>query len=248
MSKKTFEMNKLNVGASEYKPGAATYIENDLILNWYPKRILKHLKGSGARSLLKLGVGHGFTAQLFHQYFDRHVILEASSVVIDLFYERNHDDIEVVHTFFEKFETDEKFDVILMGFVLEHVDDPGLIVKRFKQNLAPEGRIFIAVPNAKSLNRRLGLKLGMINDIYKLNANDHALGHQRQFCRDTLSELLITHGFKITWEEGIYLKPLPLRYMESLPRFQDNLKAMLEVGVDYPDLCVGLLVEVKWDE
>ncbi len=135
-----------------------------------------------------------------------------------------------------------------MGFILEHVDDPGLILNKFKKMLAPNGRIFIAVPNAKSLNRRYGLELGMIDDIYDLNEKDIAFGHQRQFCRDTLTDLMKSCGYSVAWEEGIYLKPLPLGHLESLPRFQDNLQAMLEVGVDFPDLCVALLMEVTLDE
>jgi hypothetical protein len=45
-------------------------------------------------------------------------------------------------------------------------------------------------------------------------------------------------------EEGIYLKPLPLDILKTLPDFQANLQAMLKVGIDFPDLCVGLLMEV----
>jgi hypothetical protein len=101
------------------------------------------------------------------------------------------------------------------------------------------------VPNAKSLNRRLGVELGIIDDIYDLNENDLSLGHQRQFCRDTLKSLLSAHGFEVHWEEGIYLKPLPLNVLQQLPRFHENLQAMLEVGVDFPDLCVGMLMEVS---
>ena len=239
-------MNTLNEVTSQYKPGAATGIENDLMLNWYPNRILKRLEGSGLRSLLELGLGHGYTSVLFNRFFKRHVIVEGSSVVIDIFKENNKGlNIEIVESYFENFSTQEKFDVIIMGFVLEHVDDPGVILDRFKKFLAPGGRLFVAVPNAKSLNRRLGLELGMIDDIYDLNENDLALGHQRQFCRETLKSLLSEHGLEADWEEGIYLKPLPLAFIQQLPRFRDNLQAMLEVGVDFPDLCVGLLMEVR---
>lgn len=241
-------MNKLDAVSSEYKPGGATEIENDLILKWYPQRIMMHLQGVDVSSLLELGIGHGFTTRLFNQGFKRHVVVEGSKVVIDQFKENNGDlDVELVEGYFESFMTDERFDVILMGFVLEHVDDPALIVERFKQFLAPGGRLFVAVPNAKSMNRRLGLEMGMIKDIYELNENDHALGHQRQFCRDSLKSLLSSCGFKVTWEEGVYLKPLPLGYMQSLPRFRDNLQAMLEVGVEFPDLCVALLMEAMLD-
>jgi len=150
-----------------------------------------------------------------------------------------------VESYFEAFDTDERFDVVLMGFILEHVDDPGLILERFRKFLSPAGRLFVAVPNAKSMNRRLGLAMGKIDDIYCLNDNDRALGHQRQFCLDTLKDLLARTGYECVWEEGIYLKPLPLGYMQSMPEFNENLRAMLEVGVDFPDLSVGLLIEAR---
>lgn len=239
-------MNKLNQVTSQYKPGAVTSLENELILNWYPPRILRRLEGLPVTSLLELGLGHGYTTALFNRHFQRHVVLEGSSVVIELFRDNYPGlNIELVEGYFEHFDSREQFDVVMMGFILEHVDDPGLILRRFRANLRPGGRLYVAVPNAKSLNRRLGLAMGKINDIYELNANDHALGHQRQFCRDTLKALLQAEGYRVTWEEGIYLKPLPLGYMQNMPEFEENLQAMCEVGVDFPDLCVGLLMEVQ---
>lgn len=238
-------MRNLNEVASEYKPGAVTSLENELILNWYPQRIISRL-GRRYESLLELGLGHGYTTKNFNSYFDCHVVVEGSTLVIDLFKEKFSGlDINLVHSYFENFSTDRQFDVIVMGFILEHVDDPALVVRRFREFLKPNGRLFVAVPNAKSLNRRLGLAMGKIKDIYELNANDIALGHQRQFCRETLKQLLTSEGYSVVWEEGVYLKPLPLGYMQLMPELEENLEAMCEVGVDFPELCVGLLMELK---
>lgn len=232
----------LDAVTSEYLPNAATAIENDLILNWYPERIIRRFGSVG--SILELGIGHGYTPGLFNAACDRHVIIEGSQLVFDLFKEKSPDfSGEVVFSYFENFETDERFDVIVMGFILEHVDDPGMLLNRFKRFLKPGGRIFVAVPNAKSMNRRLGFELGKIDNIYDLNANDHALGHKRQYCRDTLKQEMQDHGYVISLEEGIYLKPLPLAVLKTLPDFQENLDAMLRVGIDFPDLCVALLME-----
>jgi len=234
----------LDAYTSQYKPGAATEIENDLVLNWYPDRILRRIGGQRERSLLELGLGHGFTTRKFHEHFARHTVIEGSPEVISLF-RASHTlpGLKIVEDYFENFTCTEPFDVIVMGFILEHVDDPALIVRRYRQMLAPGGRLFIAVPNAKSLNRRLGVALGKIADIYELNANDHLLGHQRQFCLDTLKAMMADNGYTVPWVEGIYLKPLPLGHLKTLPDFEANLRAMCEVGVDFPELCVGLLIE-----
>lgn len=239
-------MNNLDRVSSEYRPGSATEIENDLILNWYPDRILRRLEDHSLGSILELGIGHGYATSLFNEHFDRHVVIEGSGAVIGQFRKNTPlESIEIIESYFEEFETDERFDVVLMGFVLEHVDDPELVLNHFRKFLKPDGRLFIAVPNAKSMNRRLGLVMGKIDDIYSLNENDIALGHQRQFCLDTLKELLSRTGYDCVWQEGIYLKPLPLGYMQMMPELDENLQAMLEVGVDFPELSVGLLVEAR---
>lgn len=103
--------------------------------------------------------------------------------------------------------------------------------------MKPGGKVYVAVPNAKSLNRRLGFELGLIDDIYSLNTNDIALGHKRQYCRATLREELNRSGYRVTHEEGIYLKPLPLNVLKTLPNFRGNLEAMCNVGIEFPDLC-----------
>lgn len=234
----------LDAVSSEYLPNATTAIENDLILNWYPKRIVRRFKH--CRSLLELGIGHGFTADIFNTASDRHVLVEGSQLVIDQFKAAHPAfNAELVYGYFESFETEEKFDVIVMGFILEHVIDPGLLLAKFRSFLRPGGRLFVTVPNAKSMNRRLGLELGVIDDIYSLNKNDLALGHRRQYCLDTLKKELVQHGYSIAYEEGIYLKPLPLNVLKTLPDFKNNLQAMLRIGIEFPELCVGLLVEAS---
>jgi 2-polyprenyl-3-methyl-5-hydroxy-6-metoxy-1,4-benzoquinol methylase len=236
-------MQDLNAVASEYKPNAVTELENDLMLHWYPHRMMARF--GKVEALLELGLGHGFTAELFAQSCSRHVIIEGASTVIDLFRQRHPQfSGEIVLGYFETYAPKELFDVIVMGFVLEHVNDPDQILARYRQFLKPGGKMYITVPNAKSLNRRLGLELGIIDNIYSLNCNDIAQGHQRQYCRDTLRETLQRARYRITHEEGIYLKPLPLSVLKTLPDFRANLQAMLKVGVDFPDLCVGLLMEV----
>ena len=78
----------LNAVSSEYRPYAATEIENNLILNWYPHRMIARFKH--AASLLELGLGHGYTAKIFANACDRHVVVDGSSVVIEQFRQNNH--------------------------------------------------------------------------------------------------------------------------------------------------------------
>ncbi|MBC7284518.1 class I SAM-dependent methyltransferase [Hoeflea sp.] len=239
-------MENLDAVADKYLADPSVEIENDLIMNWYPKRIGDRVGHIGA--LLELGLGHGYTVPYFARMTDHHEVVEGSQRVIDHFRSKNPGyKGRLVQDYFETYTPDRRFDVIVMGFVLEHVEDPRAVLERYRSFLAPGGRVCVAVPNAKSLNRRLGLEMGMIDNIYDLNATDHQLGHKRNYCRDTLRADVEAAGYRTTLEEGIYLKPLPLGVLKTLDDMEANLQAMLKVGVDFPDLCVALLFELEAD-
>ena len=141
--------------------------------------------------------------------------------------------------------TDERFDVIIMGFILEHVDDPLQILRYYRQFLTPNGKMFLAVPNAEALNRRLGHLAGMLDDMTALSENDHLQGHKRFYTVKTFTNDIEEAGYRTVWMEGIYLKPLTTRQMISLKLGEKIIRSMCEIGVNYPELSLGILVEVS---
>jgi 2-polyprenyl-3-methyl-5-hydroxy-6-metoxy-1,4-benzoquinol methylase len=132
-----------------------------------------------------------------------------------------------------------------MGFILEHVDDPAGILRRYRRFLAPRGKMFVAVPNAEALNRRLGHMAGMLDDMAALSANDAALGHKRYYTVSTLAAQLSEAGYRIDGMEGIYLKPLTTTQMLSLRLDPKIITALCQVGIDYPELCCGILAAIS---
>jgi len=218
--------------------------DNSIILNWYPQRIIELTKN--AKSILELGLGHGFTAQIFSRQFKKHVVLEGSPSVIENFRKHFPDcQPEIIETYFENFASSEKFDVIVMGFVLEHVDDPLQIITHFRQFLAPGGKMFIAVPNAEALNRRLGHFAGLLPDLQVLSENDIISGHKRYYTVKSLTEEVKNAGYEMELMEGIYLKPFTTKQMMSLNFEKNIIEALCKAGVDYPELSLGILVMVK---
>lgn len=221
--------------------------DNTIQLKWYPKRILERLEG--AQSLLELGLGHGITANVFSPHFSRHVVIDASRAVIDNFQQRYPDaDIEIVEAYFEEFDTDERFDVIVFGYILEHVDDPVLILKHFLKFLAPGGRMFVTVPNAEVMNRKLGHLAGMLPDMQELSEHDHLLGHQRYYTVQTLKMDLEQSGYRVKRMEGIYLKPLTTGQMVSLSLDEKIIDALCQLGIDYPELSCGIMAELVLED
>ncbi len=236
--------NALDQHVRAYEGDLQYDFDNEILLNWYPQRILKHTQN--CKSLLELGLGHGYTTTIFSKQFSRHVVLDGSKAIIKNFQSKYPDcKAEIVETYFEKYETDEKFDLIVMGFILEHVDNPVEILKHYKQFLTPNGRMFIAVPNAEVLNRRLGHAAGLLADMQQLSENDHILGHQRYYTLQSLTADVMTAGYAVVMMEGIYLKPLATSQMISLNFDKKVINAFCEVGIDYPELCCGILAEIK---
>src|SRR4026207_620585 len=146
------------------------------MLNWYPGRVVALAPGA---SLLELGIGHGHSARRFVSHYPRYVVVEGATKMIERFRSmEGMGSVEVVQSMFEDFSTTDRFDVIVMGFVLEHVADPEASLPGF---LAPRGALFAAIPNAESLPRRLGYEAGLLPDLMQLGDADRQLGHQRLY-------------------------------------------------------------------
>ena len=219
-------------------------LDNRLTLHWYPKRIVAM---AHTNSMLELGVGHGYSTEFFAKAFQRYVVVEGSPKMIDRARERFPiRDVEIVHSYFEDFETDEHFDAIGMGFVLEHVEDPAALIRRYARFLAPGGSIYIAVPNAESLHRRLGHAADLLPDLLALSSADKEFGHKRYFTLQSLRQLVEGENLVIRKVEGLLLKPITTQQMLDLHLNEQIFQAMLKVGVDYPELCNSILMQASW--
>lgn len=218
-------------------------LDNELTLNWYPGRVLKMAPRG---KMLELGLGHGISAKLFSEAYSRYVVIEGSAEMIVKF-KREHAllELEIVQSYFEEFETAEKFDVIGMGFVLEHVDDPAALLRRYAQFLAPGGSIFIAVPNAESLHRRFGAAAGLLPELTALSAADIEFGHQRYYTLASLRALVSACNLEIAQVEGLFLKPVTTAQLQQLDLGLPVLEGMLHVGVAYPELCNSILLQAQ---
>ena len=51
-----------------------------------------------------------------------------------------------VHSLFEDYEPEQRFNTVIIEHVLEHVDDPVSLLKRVKPWLAPGGRLLLGAP------------------------------------------------------------------------------------------------------
>ena len=98
------------------------------------------------------------------------------------------------------------FDAIVYGDVLEHLSDPGAVLRALDQTLAPRGTVIVSVPNVAHLWVRLSLLAGRF-DYADRGILDRT--HLRFFTRRTLLELLRGAGLGVV-ELAVTPVPLPL--------------------------------------
>ena len=60
--------------------------------------------------------------------------------------------------------------------------------------------------------------------------------------------MVLSCGYKISTIEGIFLKPITTDQITKLNLGLEVLQGMLKVGVDYPELCNAILMELKKDD
>lgn len=235
-------MKNLDKFIDAYKDNFEFAFDNQIILNWYPQQILA--KSPRSARVLELGIGHGYTCNWFSNYYDSYSVVDASSEVIKKYKkEFPTSRARIVESLFETFETSEQFDCVIMGFVLEHVEDPKHILTHYKKMLKPDGRCFVAVPNAECLHRRIGKAGGCLNDLFSLGRGDLALGHRRLYSVKSLTKEMEDCGYRILKKEGIFLKPLTTQQLKGLNLNSEIIQGMCQVGVNYPELSAAILFE-----
>ena len=237
---------KIEQSISAYGHDGNYYFDNEIALNYYPKRLVEKLAVDGGvtgKSLLELGLGHGYTAIIFDGLFKDYTVLEGDPRIIERFQSNSPEcKAHIVQTFFEDYKPNRTFDVIVAGFILEHVEDPEIILNMYKNYLADRGRLFIAVPNAEAMNRRLGHIAGDLANMQELSVIDISCGHRRYFTLDSIKGLCERTGLTVQNIEGIYLKPFTMeqimsldlekKYLDALCVFRKGLSGII---IRYPD-------------
>ena len=239
----------LNAYQGAYTEQFPYHRDEEALLAAYARKIVERLQGQRALRVLSLGIGGQRVSQAIRDRLDvtDYHILEGSADIIARYRAETSPPAHVTihHTYFEQAHFDRPFDAIEMGFVLEHVDDPGLILRRFRAFLKPAGILFAAVPNARSLHRLLGHSAGLLTDLYALSQYDRELGHKRYFDSDSISRLVEDSGYAILDKVGLVLKPLTTSQLQQLSLAPGIENALIDVGYGLPDICNGVLLTAR---
>lgn len=177
--------------------------------------ILEKCKG---QTVLDIGSADAFMAEALSPFFRRIVAVDGSAELINRAKQRLGDNtnVELINKLAEEYSTDERFDIVLLSFILEHVSDPADVLKRAAIFLNEKGTLFIMVPNAHSLHRRVGVALGMLKSVDDFSEEDIRQGHRRVYTLDSLKYDIAQSGLKLEESGTFFVKPLSNSQMELL--------------------------------
>ncbi len=194
-------------------------------------------------SAIFMGLGDGTLVERIAPRFRKATVVEGSDVLVEKARERfsNLPGLTIVSSFFEAFRTEpgDRVSCILGNHVLEHVDDPVRVLRQCYDWLTPGGIAVFTVPNATSLHRRIGVELGMLDNVSSPSDQDRVIGHQRVYNMDGLKSDVTKAGFVLLEAGGFNLKLVSQAQMLDWP---DSLhEAIYKVSRHCcPDICSNI--------
>jgi 2-polyprenyl-3-methyl-5-hydroxy-6-metoxy-1,4-benzoquinol methylase len=232
MSTETIALNQL-AAATGYSVGA-----NVSMVEYSFEIAQRHLRGE---TILELGPAEGVMTKLLVATGKKITVVEAAKTFCQSIAQR-FPQVEICNALFEDYQTSSLFDNIILGHVLEHVQDPIDIVRRVRTWLKPgTGRLFAAVPNSRSLHRQAAVMMNMLSQEDALNEADIQHGHRRVFSPESFRNTFLQAGMKIELFGGYWLKPVSNRQIEE-SWTPDMLNAFMRLGERYPDIAAEIYV------
>ena len=204
---------------------------NKIMIEYSFKIFSRYIQGE---NILEMGPAEGVMTQLLYALDKKLTLVEGAKTFCDSLKER-FPNAEVINSLFEEYQPSQTFDNIVLGHVLEHVENPIDILSRAANWLSPQGRILAAVPNSRSIHRQAAVIMGLLPFEEALNEMDKHHGHRRVFNPETYRQAFLQSGLEIDVFGGYWLKPLSSGQIEQTWT-NEMLAAFMQLGERYPDI------------
>lgn len=198
-------------------------------------------------NLLELGSHKGDFTRRFLPYFDDITCVEASDVAVEEAKVRLGEKVNFVVSTFETATLPKRYDNIVLTHVLEHLDNPILVLKQINDEwLADGGRFFLVCPNANAPSRQIAVKMGLITHNSAVTPAESEHGHRITYTLDTLERDAVAAGLNVIHRSGVFFKALANfqwdRILETDIVSKEYLEGCYKLGQQYPDLCSSIFL------
>lgn len=181
------------------------------------KRILELIPGDRALRVLEVGCANGRLGQEIKKlgHFVAGVEISPQAAqnarwVLDEVYV-----FDIEGEWPKKFE-EQKFDIVVLPEILEHIFDPINVLKKSADVLKPNGEIIITTPNFMTWTNRIRFLFGFFK--YE-EQGMFDFGHIRWFTYQYLKQVLVESGFTIMAEKHIIFPGKLTKILKFWPGF-----------------------------
>ncbi len=184
--------------------------------------------------ILELGFVDGlWTDQLLQSGFEVDVVEGSGAHVTYARSKYAHQpNIRIYQSLFESFQPERSYDTVILGDMLQYLDQPTAFLTKAKTWLTSHGVLLVTTPNKSSLHRRIGALLGM-HQAGSLSDQDRRVGNKRLYDRTRLQHELTQAGLSIAKLGGCFLKPLSSSQLEDWS--DELLDAFNQMGRELED-------------
>lgn len=197
-------------------------------------------------NVLELGSFKGeFTERLLPHFNDITCVEASDEAIIEA--KNKFKNVKFYNSTFEELNLTGKYDNIILTHVLEHLDDPVMVMKKINDEwLSDTGRFFLVCPNANAPSRQIAVKMGLISHNSAVTPAEEKHGHRITYSLDTLERDAKASGLKVIHRSGIFFKALANfqwdRLLQTDIISKEYLDGCFELGQIYPDLCSSIFL------
>ena len=215
------------------------------------REVLCQIERHSPKKVLEIGCGLN---PLFIDFSDdkKFVVVEPTRKFYELamLHADGNSNVEVINEYFEDFEPQTSFDLIIVSCLLHEVPDQKLFLRKLASICHKGTLVHINVPSSESLHRRLAVAMELINNITDASEIQKIMQQGATvFSRESLENLLFEFGFKVVESGGIFLKPFTHGQMQNLVDAEiiteEVLDGLFILGRERPEIASEIWVNVS---
>lgn len=223
---------------------------------WEQYKRLEFLEKLGAHvnlsaaTTLELGSAEGHLTELLSERCRRVVAVDGSARFLEIARSRvSASNVSFVHVYFESLELSDRFDIVVLHHVLEHVDQPVALLASLRHHLTASGLVAISVPNACAFSRQLAVSMKLMRSVYDLTENDRHHGHQRVYDWPTIERDVAGANYSVEARHGLALKLLADFQVEKMISSKilgdSQLRGMWPLADKYREFAGAIMLVIR---
>ncbi len=211
---------------------------NEVLAHLTYEVLAEHFVGD---TCLEIGLGEGIQIPLLLSRFKKVTGVDAAPTLIEKARKKGRSErLELVCSMAEDYRPERGFDTIIMGHLLEHLDDGVPVMRGALDWVNPSGRLLVCESNADSLHRKAAVIMGLLESVTELGPLKSSLGQRRVYTRSLLEKEISDAGWVIEHFGGYFLKPLTNDQLEKVGT-PELTRAYHELGKEYPEIAAEMI-------